>query len=333
MKTQCNPKKGNHMKRHLPFLLLLLLLCLPACGDDNGESIDGDMDGNEESESETIVLPTLSTNCTDCHSQSSLSQIVDTAGLGARDWMAQAGNGLEWEQPVMPAPGVHLGITWPQRGYHSEAELSDCSGCHPVDELGLGHSVKTFRDAARQAAFTGGANCAASCHNWLPDSATVSGMEPSQGDAPSFTGSLKPYDLLSDHETGHSTFFNNGFRSELASLNLSALNPGCGGCHQISSEYHGDILTCTYCHLFGSISDELHGVHLDVIEQRRGTLDPESDGMPSCSYCHYEDDAYAARSKLACYNCHLSGHQPVDAAGNAHFWPEVESTSDGDGEL
>jgi hypothetical protein len=49
-------------------------------------------------------------------------------------------------------------------------------------------------------------------------------------------------------------------------------------------------------------------------------VDMAAMGAGPCAYCHTELEP-SPRSSAACYNCHLSGHQPMNAEGQAHFWP------------
>jgi hypothetical protein len=38
--------------------------------------------------------------------------------------------------------------------------------------------------------------------------------------------------------------------------------------------------------------------------------------MEVCGYCHAPSELFRA----ACYNCHLSGHQPFNDNGLPHYW-------------
>lgn len=299
-------------------------------GDDD-PIIDGDGEVELEGEDEQVVLPELIRECSQCHSYDALGEYRDPV-LGSREWMVEAQGGLYRQDPVLPAPGVFLEVIWPERGYHDQEALDDCSVCHPVDELGIGHSVITYTGAAREAVFTGSQDCASACHPWQSESITTSGFENADGATPSHEGSKRAYDLLMAVDNAHSKIFKEGLRTEIADIRVGAFNPGCGSCHHLAKEQHGEIVTCAYCHDFGSMSSDLHTSHLNAIDGRVAQLDVAMIGITPCDYCHWQDEAWAERSNAACYNCHLSGHQPLDEDGQAHFWPLDSISADGDGE-
>ncbi|GMV39036.1 MAG: hypothetical protein AMXMBFR64_07520 [Myxococcales bacterium] len=88
------------------------------------------------------------------------------------------------------------------------------------------------------------------------------------------------------------------------------------------SESHGAILGCLDCHAFGGPAAALHTAHVAVIADHMedNDVDMAAMGAGPCGYCHTELEP-SPRSSAACYNCHLSGHQPMNAKGQAHFWP------------
>ena len=72
---------------------------------------------------------------------------------------------------------------------------------------------------------------------------------------------------------------------------------------------------------FGGGKGELHIMHVAAINDHGADIDATQAGIPACAYCHMQDRAYDYRSRAVCYNCHLSGHQPLNADGKPHFWP------------
>lgn len=199
------------------------------------------------------------------------------------------------------------------------ADAAACSGCHPIRDDGLGHGTKTYPAAYRGSPFEGGVNCAGACHAWLRDSIVASGFEDAQGATPEHRGSGRP-DALLAVSTAHRTIWQRGFRSTSPWQKIGALSPGCGGCHHAQSEKHGEVPACTACHRFGGVESEPHKEHVDRISTLIDQIDPKRPQMTACAYCHDEGDTARARSNAACYNCHLSGHQPLDANAKAHFW-------------
>ena len=311
-------------------MLFWVWFWIPACGKDGGTSWD---DAN---------LPALSTECGDCHDVNQMMLPVEGGRAGNREWMAEAGSGLVRRDPAIPEPGAHLALDWAERGFHDRDvlmdcgnchsgpmsggahEALDCSGCHPVREDGLGHGVKTYTEKARELVFAGGESCAAGCHSWLLEEVTSAGFAGEGGTTPTYTGILDPETLLLQADNAHARLFFHGSRSGKETIKIAAFNPGCGGCHNAVEESHGTILSCTYCHRFGEPEAGLHVSHIRAIEDNRARLDPAAAGGLSCDYCHFPDETGTERSKAVCYNCHLSGHQPLNPAGKAHFWPRED---------
>jgi hypothetical protein len=123
-------------------------------------------------------------------------------------------------------------------------------------------------------------------------------------------------------QTRHTQVWQQGYRAAAGAMKIGVLNAGCGACHHAQSEKHGEVPNCLTCHPFGGSQGEAHKAHLDRITAHADDIDPKRPAqMSPCAYCHYESDTAASRSNAACYNCHLSGHQPLDGTGKAHFWP------------
>jgi len=193
--------------------------------------------------------------------------------------------------------------------------------CHPVDENGIGHGVRAYPESARDTAFVGGESCAGECHGWLANPVEVTGFE-EWGGFSTFDGHLDPEDLLAGADNAHSELWKVGFVPENMEMKISSFNAGCGGCHNVKSEAHGATVTCTDCHAMASDENvELHNAHVSYIAAHVLTLANELADVPACAFCHREDGAPEAVSNAACYNCHLSGHQPLNAEGSPHFWP------------
>jgi hypothetical protein len=261
------------------------------------------------------------TQCSACHDIQALGTPLDSTFQAPRDWMALHGEGLVRVDPLFPEPGLWWNVPWPKRGYHDEGALADCSGCHPVSDDGFGHGIRTFRFP--EMVFTGGMDCASSCHEWLPAQAAVDGFEPSSGTAPRYEGSMRPGDLLAAGGNAHSDLWVDGaIPARPESFGYGSFNAGCGGCHQIATEDHGHVTTCRDCHRFGGSNGPLHILHVAAIASRADRIDPElaATGSTFCAYCHADGDEPGTRASRVCYNCHLSGHQPLDQTGRPHFW-------------
>lgn len=286
--------------------LALLLWGVAGCGG-SGEGTDS--------------LPEVVTRCDACHDLEALGRPVAGASAAPRDWLASQGEGMVRVDPLFPEPGSWWDLSWSRRGFHDLETGRDCTGCHPVSEDGIGHGVRTFRFP--DTVFRGGFDCAEACHGWLPAVAEASGFPSLSGDAPRYRGSLRPGVLLATADNAHGRIWREGARpSRLDESGYGSFRPGCGGCHQVATEDHGHVPTCLSCHRFGGPGGRLHRLHRDVIDANAAVVDPglvEEGGDP-CAYCHAPDAGLGARSRRTCYNCHLSGHQPLDAAGRAHFW-------------
>lgn len=270
----------------------------------------------------TDAPPEVVTRCGACHDVAALgAAAADDAGLAARDWAAAHGEGLVRVDPLFPEPGLWWATPWPRRGSHDPAALADCAGCHPMDADGIGHGIRTFRFP--ETVFAGGTDCAAACHAWLPDQASTTGFAPAGGVPPSWSGSPRPGALLAAADTAHSRLWREGARpSDPDRFGYGAFNPGCGGCHQVATEDHGHVPGCVDCHRFGGSRGPLHALHVAAIAGAADRIDPGlgASGGAFCDYCHADAATPGSRARATCYNCHLSGHQPVDASGIPHFW-------------
>lgn len=261
-------------------------------------------------------LPALDITCSNCHDVGALTRGEPL--VGTREWMAQRGLGLVRVDPALPVAASEKRLFFVRRGRHDSQDLSGCVACHPVREDGVGHGVRSYPSV--ETVFEKGSGCAGSCHSWLSDPAESRGFLDATGNRPTWTGSLRPEDLLAAGDNGHSRLWREGARPDPTAFRISAFNAGCGGCHNPREESHGAMLGCLDCH---RLSGEPHERHIQVIASTMATLDVEAvqEGLSPCSYCHVEDDPGMERAGAACYNCHLSGHQPTDAGGRARFWP------------
>jgi hypothetical protein len=320
------------------FLLLVVLLVTGACSDNSGAPIDGDgkpdgdsADGDVDPDDledgdfdidEEMDLPALVKDCKSCHDFTKLAKSLSDESAGPREWLAaQELSGLQAAYPALPAPGEFYAFPWPHRGHHTEANLEgDCSGCHPMDENGLGHSVRSFPETARNDVFMGEADCSSSCHTWLSRPATTQGLPAGATGALVYSGTLDPAQLLQAHETAHTRLWKSGLRPESNELlKIAGFNPGCGGCHHVQEENHGETANCLVCHNFGKGEGALHSGHVSAVADSMAANDPDGPGM-SCLYCHPSDDEENPRHVALCYTCHLSGHQPMNADGLPQFW-------------
>lgn len=305
------------MKRPVLLLALLSTLVLAACEEDAAEKPPV-----------VAQLPPVVTDCSTCHELGELAAELSNERGGLREWVGSMGQGLVRRDPAIPAPGVHLGFTWPGRGRHGlpgaevegDALREACSGCHPVGADGLGHGVRCYPPEAARTVFTGGASCGGSCHGWLTGGVTAAGFQDAGGQTPTYQGSLRPAELLAAADNAHFALWREGWRTDSQRIRIWAFNPGCGGCHNAISEPHGAVAGCLDCHDLGGMGGEQHGRHVELITNHADRIDPGRPDPSPCAYCHRQGDLSGVRSRAACYNCHLGGHQPLDGEGKAHFW-------------
>lgn len=306
------------------------VVLLMACSGGSGKSGDaGPVDAVEVTQAEVGAsdvageLPSLVTECSACHVLDDLAGVSGGEWLGPGEWVAKKGSGLTWKDPAIPSPGTVYGLEWPERGSHAQEFIAPekCGLCHPVDENGIGHGIRAYPEPARNMAFVGGESCAGDCHGWLDNPVAVTGFE-EWGGFSTFNGYLDPEDLLVGADNAHSELWKIGFVPENMEMKISSFNPGCGGCHNVKSEAHGAIVACTDCHAMASDENiALHGKHVEYIAAHVMMMAGDLADVPACAFCHREDGAPEAVSNAACYNCHLSGHQPLNAGGSPHFWP------------
>jgi len=307
----------------------LLLVCCLACGSGKGEKSkdaaadhSGNLDRTGADVARAVPLPELVRDCTACHTTTDLTKSLSNETAGPREWVSDAATGLLRDDPAIPSASVSLKFEWPSRGRHPEEALEPgaCAECHPVDDNGLGHGVRTFPPTARTRAFEGGKSCGQECHAWLNEEVTAAGFVDVDGKTPEYTGSLRPSALLGAVETAHTKLWQSGSVPDPElEMKIAHFNPGCGGCHHVASESHGYAPGCTDCHRFiGKKGKPLHENH--VLYVMEGQAEKDRDGsVTACGYCHMEE-AGKTRGNAACYNCHLSGHQPLDGNGRPHFW-------------
>lgn len=311
-----------------PLLVLAGLAFLLACGGDDGaagsdaaadetgealpETADVPVDvpdGSDIPEVETAGEPIpIVTDCSHCHAMAALRSPIDDPARVPKDWCFDQGLGLWRSDPAIPDGHIHMALIWTERGQHSDSE--DCGMCHPVDSQGIGHGLRVYPFPDK--AFEPASSCAASCHSWLPEEASTEGFENELGIRPTWSGSLRPADLLQEVETGHTRLWREGARVDGDNFRITGFNPGCGGCHNVQAEAHGTIVTCTGCHRFGDRTNDLHQDHIALIAYEMDEKDPfaVAEDLEICAYCHARPESPLERHKSACYNCHLSGHQP-----------------------
>lgn len=304
----------------MPALVVWAAITLVGCGSDTtpghtGADTSGFDADAQTSDVDLDDLPPITTSCTHCHDIQALAR--GEATMGTREWMVQRGDGLVRVDPALPISPSEKRIFFVRRGRHA-AVASGCGACHPVRDDGIGHGVKTFPDVTT--VFRGGDRCGGSCHSWLYAEVESLGFLGASGKRATWRGSPRPEVLLEKVETAHTRLWRQGARPDPEAFRISAFNAGCGGCHHLREESHGAMLGCLDCHRFRG---NPHERHIQVIASTMGTVDVEAvqEGVSPCSYCHVEDDPGMERSGAVCYNCHLSGHQPLDASQRAHFWP------------
>lgn len=261
--------------------------------------------------------------CLTCHDIKTLKEPISDEA--PQDWLQASSPGIARIDPWDPTVFT-LGVTWPRRGHHGAESLSGCKRCHDRRSGNiLKHGARFYPDDSLEILAQGGATCSSQgCHQWL-GTIDTQGFVRADGTALSFSGSALPETLLSGADNAHDTVFREGYRqAEMArrEIKVTALNPGCGGCHNAFSGDHGAMLSCTDCHAFGagSTGASPHQRHINLIEGDRALNDPAHAELMSCLYCHGWSEQAGDLHRPACYNCHLSGHQPLDTDHRAHFW-------------
>lgn len=265
-------------------------------------------------------------NCYDCHDPNEISMAISNESLGIKEWMQTGSTGLVMIQPYNPPPLYMYTFEWSKRGIHTfDLNINDCAKCHPIYNGVENHSYSEYPAEAKSYLYTGGVNCAGKCHTWLEINVQSVGFTSNAGTTPTYYGTLDPYKLLTTVNTLHTNIFLYGFRITQDNPNFAIrhLSPGCGGCHNWDGPRHGHIAECTDCHIFDpSVNNGLHEQHINIITATQSQIDPNDAGMPACAYCHGFSDTTTNHtlSNAVCYNCHLSGHQPMGADGMPQFW-------------
>ena len=274
----------------------------------------------------TKTVQSNAVSCYDCHDPFQISMSRSNEALGIKEWMQAGSSGLVMIQPYNPPPLFILILEWPPRGRHPfDLNTDDCAQCHPIYNNVENHSNSGYPPQAQRFLYDGGIDCAGGCHTWLQGNVLSTGFSSSTGTTPTYDGTLDPFSLLTSVQTMHTGIFLAGFRitQDDPDLAIRHLNPGCGGCHNWDGPRHGHIAECTDCHVFDpSVPGGLHQSHISVISATQARMDPADAGMPSCAYCHGFSDTTVNHvlSDASCYNCHLSGHQPMGADGMPQFW-------------
>ena len=312
-------------------LLLALLSCNGETSDTTDAEIEPGADGAVSDGTADSGPVILETTCRVCHDLTALSEEPDPGHLAPRDWMATHGEGLLRYAPSIPEnASLHFELRWERRGHHPEIE-SGCLGCHPVYADGRGHSVQQYAAAGRQSAHQrDGINCAGSCHTWLEATHQATRFPDADGTSSTIDVPGRPDELLSAADNDHAKVWRIGYQGEGSGSEqtVKVLAPGCAGCHNFRAERHGEIPSCTQCHAFEGEHGGLHVDHLTWIDELRAENDPSNPDRNQCLYCHNfndpETDDPDPVYRAGCYNCHLSGHQPLDENSQAHFWPAGE---------
>lgn len=283
----------------------ILVLALGSCARSPAQApLGAEADATDASVAADTPLPGFPSTCTGCHDPTYLTAHKPLADGTRAQWMGAKGRGLVREEPVFPTPGTVYQLPWPARGRHEEGDMGNCAVCHPYrPQDGLGHGLLGYPDVS--AVFKPGGSCGSDCHGWL-------------GSAD------RPEALLSGADNGHARIWLFGVRpKKTQEYRFAAFNPGCGGCHNVASENHGATAGCLDCHRMGGPGSPSHDGHVQVITQHQDKLDPAATkgAKAACAWCHTPELGETGRSRAACYGCHLSGHQPMDLKGKAHFWP------------
>lgn len=259
--------------------------------------------------------------CDQCHKLAELQAPVSAEAPA--EHMRKQGMGLVRVMELMASPKPQLTFGFMERGNHPTYTLKQCADCHPVSAQGVRHGMSQYPRSSRAVAFKP-QTCASACHPWLKKSGSSVGFSPKTGTAPTYTGSLRPGDLLAASTDGHATVYKSGYSKAAAKnkgIKVGRILPGCVGCHNTQSDKHGETPACLNCHTLGGSSGTLHKAHVDAITKGRATIDPGNSAASSCDYCHGFSSTASKLKNAACYSCHLSGHQVMDPrTAKPHFW-------------
>jgi hypothetical protein len=269
------------------------------------------------------AAPSIACDTVMCHDLAQLTRPVSGADVSPREWALHAAEGLTDRPAFILLDRPIFGFTFPRRGHHVSQSLAECAACHPLSTEGIRHGIRQYPRSVRDWVFQRSTDCAGACHTWLPVQGTASGPAPATGDALRYQGSLRPSALLAQVDGAHARIYREGYVPEngATSISFAQLRPGCGGCHNAQNENHGSLSQCLDCHRFGGQSGPRHEAHVQAILDRRAQNDPGNADLSACDYCHGFAETPTPLKNAACYNCHLSGHQPLDASGKPHFWP------------
>ena len=259
--------------------------------------------------------------CDQCH------KLLDLQAAGPStapaEHMRKVGLGLVRVMELMASADLQLTFGFMERGHHPVYTVAQCATCHPVSAEGVRHGMSQYPVTARANAFKP-QTCAAACHPWLTKSITSSGFKPKTGAAPTYSGSLRPGEMLAAATDGHATLYKQGYSKSAAKkkgIKVGRILPGCVGCHNTQSDKHGETPSCLNCHTLGGSSGTLHKVHTDAITKARAANDPGNAAASTCDYCHGFSATGNTLKNAACYSCHLSGHQVMDPKSKKpHFW-------------
>ena len=221
---------------------------------------------------------------------------------------------VESQRQWLLANGEALG-EWTERGIHAVNDTDNplpatmsCYQCHAqtCDNCHL-NDFQVHASGPEPPIFPEGASgqvdkdCAQGCHAWVKAGETITseGFTNASGDPQqtTYVGPISPAELLEAAKTDkplHAEIF---------------ATYGCEGfCHGGPQAPHGTITLCKSCHSFQFSNAEevnLHSTHVSFVEAEQPLADPAGAeaGSPACNYCH--------SSGASCWNCHLSGHDPV----------------------
>ncbi len=260
--------------------------------------------------------------CEQCHKLAELQK--EKSALAPAEHMRKAGLGLVRVMELMPTAKAQFTFGFVKRGNHPPYKAGQCAPCHPVSAEGIRHGLSQYPTDSRASAFKP-QTCAAACHPWLKKSVTSAGFTPKTGAAPTYSGSLRPADLLAAATDKHASIYKQGYNKAQAKtgkgIKVGRIMPGCVGCHNTQTDKHGETPACMHCHTMGGSSGTLHKAHVDAITSGRAAVDPGNAARSSCDYCHGFSATVGNLKNAACYSCHLSGHQVNDPkTGKPHFW-------------
>lgn len=199
-----------------------------------------------------------------------------------RDWLKVSGSG--------PA-------TWAPRQKHSPTD-TNCTNCHGIHDA----SVRKFPAGTD----TKSSNCAPACHSRLDTNVVSAGFTNASGnpEQTTYRGTIDPRTLISGSSTKHKTV-------------VLAQNGCASKCH---NGPHGTVTMCVSCHSYKySDSSNLHSTHIPFVSAEQQQTDPENfeagSSSSACKYCHKGGDKGVPAGntvyKPGCWNCHLSGHNPI----------------------